>query len=34
MPGGEVTVSVKKEKGTDIVYMEGSAVLTFKGEYF
>lgn len=34
MPGGEVIVSVKKENDTDIVYMEGSAVLTFKGEYF
>jgi diaminopimelate epimerase len=29
MPGGEVTVTVKEEK----IYLEGSAVLTFKGEY-
>ena len=32
MPGGKVTVTIDEKEGRPLVYMEGSAVLTFKGE--
>lgn len=32
MPGGEVTVTIRERDGKPLVYMEGTAVLTFRGE--